>query len=303
MTSYETGCKYLHCISERYKDFNLNDRIRILLVDDEEAFVMNLAKLLKQRGFEVDTAFNGMQALEKINREAPFHVIVLDIKMPVMDGISVLKEIKQISSQTEVLMLTGHASLETGIQAMREGAFDYLMKPCDIEDLCEKIKAAYEVETIKRHPVLWPRSIVKEIESPSFIRLEEQNSIRKVLEIFANESAAIIKEVLYVLDQENRIKGVITKRDLMTAVQKAQPDMAVSWEQLLKDPDLLPDMAVKEVMQHKLPVSAEPDENISEVARRMMANNVRSMPVVKQGRITAIIRLQDILRHIEHEIE
>jgi two-component system response regulator HydG len=281
----------------------LNDRIRILLVDDEEPFVMNLAKLLKFRGFEVDTAFTGVQALEKVKREDPFHVMVLDVKMPAMDGIEVLKESKKISPQTEVLMLTGHATLETGIQAMREGAFDYLMKPCDIEDLCQKVMAAYDVETIKRHPVLWKRSIVKEIENPAFIRLEEQDSVRKALEIFTSQPDTIVKEILYVLDRENRIKGVITRRDLITAAQKAQPDILLSWENLAKSPDLLPPMAVQDVMQHKLPASADPDENLSSVARRMMANHVRSMPVITDGRITAIVRLQDILRHIEHEIE
>jgi CBS domain-containing protein len=223
--------------------------------------------------------------------------------MPAMDGIAVLKESKAISPQTEVLMLTGHATLETGIQAMREGAFDYLMKPCDIEDLCQKIMAAYDVETIKRHPVLWKRSIVKEIENPAFIRLEEQDSVQKALAIFTSQPDTIVKETLYVLDEENRIKGMITRRDLITAAQKAQPDIVLSWKKLAKSPDLLPPMAVQDVMQHKLPVSADPDENLSNVARRMMANHVRSMPVITDGRITAIIRLQDILRHIDHEIE
>lgn len=281
----------------------MDNPIRVLLVDDEETFVMNLAKLLKLRGFEADMALNGIQALEKMDRETPFHVVILDVKMPGMDGISVLKKIKQVSPHTEVLMLTGHATLENGIQAMREGAFDYLMKPCDIEDLCEKIRAANEVETIKRHPVLWPRSIVKEIQGPAFIRLEEQDTVQKALEIFAGEPGNMVKEVLYVLDQENRLKGVLAKHDLVVAAQQAHPGSEVSWEGLVKNPDLLPDMAAKGIMQCELPVSADPDESLSEVARRMIAGNVRCMPVMKEGRVTAIIRLQDILRHIEHEIE
>jgi CBS domain-containing protein len=77
----------------------------------------------------------------------------------------------------------------------------------------------------------------------------------------------------------------------------------LSWEQLVENSDLLASVAVEDVMQHTLPASAGPDENLSEVAGRMIAENVRSMPVVKEGRFAGIIRLQDILRHIEHEIE
>lgn len=281
----------------------MDDPIRILVVDDEEAFALNLTKLLKSRGFEVDTALSGLQALEKVKREAPFHVMLLDIRMPGMDGITVLKESKSISPRTEVLILTGHATLETGIQAMREGAFDYLMKPCDIQDLCEKIKAALEVESIKRHPVLWKRSIVKEIQSPSFIRLEARDPVQKALEIFSRESGTVVRQRLYVLDEENRLQGLITKSDLIRAAQQARPEPSLSWEQLVGNPDLLPSAAVRDVMQHTLPSFAGPDENLSEVAGRMIAENVRSMPVVTAGRFAGIIRLQDILKHIEHETE
>lgn len=280
----------------------MSDPIRILVVDDEEAFAVNLTRLLHQRGFDVDTAFNGTQALEKVARQAPFHVIVLDVKMPGMDGIRVLKKVKETSPQTEVLMLTGHATLENGIQAMREGAFDYLMKPCEIEDLCEKIMAAYEVESIQRHPVLWTRNLVKEIQNPSFIRLETRDPVQKALEIFSREPGTVVRQRLYVLDEEDRLRGLITKRDLIRTAQQTRSVPSLSWEQLVENPDLLPPVSVQDVMQHTLPAFTDPDENLSEVAERMIAENVRSMPVVKEGRFAGIIRLQDILRHIEQEI-
>ena len=276
--------------------------IRILVVDDEEAFAVNLTRLLKSRGFDADTAFSGRQALEKINGQAPFHVVILDVKMPGMDGISTLREIKQTSPDIEVLMLTGHATLETGIQAMRQGALDYLMKPCDIEDLCEKVNAAFEMESIKRHPVLWPRSLVKEIQSPVFIRLEAQDPVAKALEIFSREPGTVIKETLYVLDHENRLKGLITKHDLLAAARQAQSDATLPWHRLLNDPAFPPGLTVQDIMQHQPPICTDPDENLSQVARRMMAANVRCLPVVQKERVTGILRLQDILRHIEHEI-
>jgi CheY-like chemotaxis protein len=281
----------------------LENPIRILLVDDEEAFTMNLTKLLRLRNFDVAAAFNGLQALDMLNPDSPFDVIVLDVKMPGMDGIQVLRRIKRVCPGSEVIMLTGHATLESGIQAMREGAFDYLMKPCDIEDLCEKINAAYTVESIKRHPVLWPRSIVKEIPSPAFIRLEADDPVYRAIEIFSRKFGGITKDTLYVMDSENRLKGVVTKRDLLIAAQRAQSDPALTWQDLEKTPQRMPSLKVKEVMQPRIPASVGPDENLAEAAKRMIVENVRSMPVVVEGRVAAVIWLQDILRHMEHETD
>ena len=136
----------------------MNDQIRILLVDDEETFVLNLARILTNRGFSVTTAGNGIEALECVAARAAFDVVVLDIKMPGLDGIETLRRIKALAPELQVIMLTGHASLDSGIQAIREGAFDYLLKPCDTEELTDKIRTASELERIRRRPVA--RSLV-----------------------------------------------------------------------------------------------------------------------------------------------
>lgn len=86
---------------------------------------------------------SGYRALEAIKRTA-FDVAIIDVKMPGMDGLETLKEMKSISALIEVIMLTGHASVESGIEGMRLGAFDYVMKPCDIDDLVVKIGDAYQ---------------------------------------------------------------------------------------------------------------------------------------------------------------
>src|SRR5512134_3171295 len=153
----------------------MSNPIRVLLVDDEERFVQNLAKLLRSRGFEVATALDGAAGAAAVEKKDGFDVVLLDVKMPGMDGIETLRRIKDLSPDTEVIMLTGHADVETGIEAMREGALDYLMKPCDIEDLVAKIIEAHEIEDIRRRPVLWPRRLVKEITCPSFIRLDTED--------------------------------------------------------------------------------------------------------------------------------
>jgi len=114
---------------------------RILLVDDEIEFVDTLAERLRNRGFHVTRAFDGNSALEKL-KEFNFDVMILDVQMPGTNGIDVLKSVKKLKPLTEVLMLTGHGTVETAIDGMRQGAFDFLLKPCKIDHLLDKINNA-----------------------------------------------------------------------------------------------------------------------------------------------------------------
>jgi DNA-binding NtrC family response regulator len=116
---------------------------RLLLVDDEEMFLEYLSKRLITLQYDVTKCLTGEEALEKV-RDDDFDVVILDILMPGIDGIETLSEIKKIKPLTEVIMLTGHGSQESGIEGMRLGAYDYLMKPCETEDLLSKINKAYE---------------------------------------------------------------------------------------------------------------------------------------------------------------
>ncbi len=121
---------------------------KLLLVDDEERFRTTLAKRLKEKGLDVDSVGSGMEALEELKKE-PYDVIVLDIKMPGMDGIETLGEIKKLKPLVEVILLTGHGTIDTAIEGMRLGAYDYLMKPCEIEILMEKVQGAFEVKAAR----------------------------------------------------------------------------------------------------------------------------------------------------------
>jgi DNA-binding NtrC family response regulator len=118
-------------------------KIRILLVDDEIEYVETLAERLRTRGFHVTEAFSGDEALEKL-KEYNFDVTILDVQMPGMSGIDTLGSIKKLKPLTEVLMLTGHGTIETAIEGMKIGAYDYLLKPCKMDLLLEKINGAYE---------------------------------------------------------------------------------------------------------------------------------------------------------------
>jgi DNA-binding NtrC family response regulator len=115
----------------------------LLLVDDETAFLDAMTKRLTRRDFKVLTASSGMDALEIMSESSEkIEVIILDVKMPGMDGIEVLSEIKRKYPLVEVVMLTGHATVASAIDGMKQGAYDYLMKPCDMDTLVAKVSAA-----------------------------------------------------------------------------------------------------------------------------------------------------------------
>jgi len=114
---------------------------RILLVDDEKDFVEMLSLRLTAVGEKVTPAYNGRECLE-ILEKMPIDAVILDIKMPGMDGIETLKEIKRRFPLVEVIMLTGHGTTETAVEGMKLGAFDYLLKPADFDDLTAKLEGA-----------------------------------------------------------------------------------------------------------------------------------------------------------------
>lgn len=114
----------------------------VLLTDDEAPFVETMTKRLTKRNLNITTAFSGAEALEHLEKDSGIEVVILDVKMPGMDGIETLTQIKAKFPLKEVIMLTGHATVETGIQGMKLGAFDYLMKPCDMDVLLEKVGEA-----------------------------------------------------------------------------------------------------------------------------------------------------------------
>jgi len=116
----------------------------VLLVDDERDFVSAMTKRLTKRDLEVSQAYNGPEALETLSKNDSIEVVILDVKMPGMDGIETLREIKRQYPLIEVVMLTGHGTIESAIEGMKLGAFDYLMKPCDMEDLLGKVGEAAE---------------------------------------------------------------------------------------------------------------------------------------------------------------
>jgi DNA-binding NtrC family response regulator len=124
------------------------EQLRILIVDDEEDLVSILAERLTLRGFHVEAATCGADALRHI-REDDFSVLVLDVKMPGIDGLALLAEVKQRHPDLPVILFTGHGSVADAEKGMEQGAFDYVMKPIDIDELIAKIRAATGREEVR----------------------------------------------------------------------------------------------------------------------------------------------------------
>jgi DNA-binding NtrC family response regulator len=115
---------------------------KVLLVDDEIPFVNTLSRRLSKRELNIVIAFSGQEALAQLEKNFDIQIVVLDIKMPGMDGLETLAEIKRRYPLVEVIILTGHGTVESAIEGMRLGAFDYLMKPCDVDQLISKVEEA-----------------------------------------------------------------------------------------------------------------------------------------------------------------
>jgi two-component system response regulator HydG len=270
----------------------------ILLVDDEKRFAFTLAHLLRARGFDVATAFGGYEALEQITSGKAIDVVVLDVRMPDMDGITTLQRIKQFKPDIEVIMLTGQANLEDGVQAVRQGAFDYLQKPCDIEDILAKIKAACNVEQIRRHQVLWPRTTAGEAIRSGFVPLRPEDSLEDALGIFNRYRSGESARLLFVVDARQRVVGQISKREVLAAVAKEQGREDLSWDLVQRNPECLASIPVHRIM-HTGVETVTPEIGLAEVAHRMLALHYESIPVVSEGLVMGVVRLRDALQYLE----
>jgi DNA-binding NtrC family response regulator len=128
------------------------EKCRVLLVDDERDFLEVLIRRLGKRDVDVHGVSSGEEALQYLEAK-PIDVAVLDVRMPGMDGLTALRKIKKLDPLIEVIMLTGHASLEVALEGMRAGAFDYLMKPAEIDELLYKIQDAHRAKTIQEEKI------------------------------------------------------------------------------------------------------------------------------------------------------
>ena len=149
--------------------------IHFLLVDDERLFVETLAARLDQRGFDVDCAFSGTEALALLEKKTPIDVVVLDVKMPRIDGFEVVGTIKKRYPLVEVIMMTGEARVPSAIAAMKLGAADFLTKPCDLDYLLTRAEEAAARKKAREDEILRIKTI------PYISDRERDEMIAKIL--------------------------------------------------------------------------------------------------------------------------
>jgi DNA-binding NtrC family response regulator len=134
---------------------------KLLIVDDEEAFVSAISKRLSHREIAVSSAFDGQEGLKRLAEDPEIDVVLLDVRMPGMDGIETLKHIRATYPTTEVIMLTGHATFESAIDGLKLGAFDYLLKPVALDDLIAKVQEAKDKK--RRHQAKIHEAVGKQL--------------------------------------------------------------------------------------------------------------------------------------------
>jgi DNA-binding NtrC family response regulator len=150
--------------------------IHLLLVDDEKDFIETVAQRLNNKGFKTTVVFNSQAAIEKNTTDETIDVIIMDISMPGIDGLESLQEIKKKRPLIEIIMLTGHATIQSAIEAMKFGAFDYLRKPCELDTLITKVNAAASRKKDRENKIFEIRI------KPYITKWERDEMISRILE-------------------------------------------------------------------------------------------------------------------------
>ncbi len=290
----------------------MSKQIKVLMVDDEKRFRDTTRKILMKKGFDTILAESGEQALEKIKQEPD--VVILDIKMPGIDGHEALAEIKKRKPELPVIMLTGHGAMPSAKQALVEGAFDYLSKPCDIDLLTEKIKEACSL-TKKSSDRKERRvaSVMIPIEEYTNINAGETiqaaiNELKKsfIRKLATNQLMETGHRSILVTGDDQKIKGILTIRDLLEMLMPGylsapKPSLADSinyspmfWNGMFSKGILdVKNKTISDVMSPS-PVSIDGRSNLMEAAYLMLHNNERRLLVTLFDKIAGVVREQDL---------
>ena len=295
----------------------MSEKIKVLMVDDEERFRSTTKKILNKKGFNTILAGSGEEAIEKL-KENP-DVLILDIKMPGMDGHQALNEIKKLSPELPVIMLTGHGALPSAREALVEGAFDYLTKPCDIDLLSSKIKDAYlhrkepkEIEEKRVMGVMVPINEYTTLNGDQTIK----DAVVQLKESFVSKvSTSRIMETghrsVLVVNEKKDVTGIMAIRDLLKLIMPPymfapKPSMADSvqyspmfWDGMFSKTIVQKAATkLKDVMSPDL-FTIDGEASLMEAAYMMVDKEVRRLVVMIAGEVAGVIREQDLFFEIE----
>jgi len=287
------------------------------MVDDEKQFRATTKKILKKRGFEVVMAASGEEAMASLSQDP--NVVILDVKMPGMDGHQVLKEIKKQLPDLPVIMLTGHGALPSAREALVEGAFDYLAKPCDIDLLAAKIEEAYQhgqtpgfreekrimgvMIPIKEYTTVTRDTCIKDAIFELKASFSSKLSTSRIMETGHRS--------ILVMDEEGSVTGILAITDLLSLVMPMylsmpKPSMAdaityspLFWKGMFtQEIKKNADAKVEEVMS-PAPLTIDGKASLVEGAYLMLKNNARRLVVDLSGQVAGVIREQDLFFEME----
>ena len=282
------------------------------MVDDEAQFRSTTSKILTRRGYETTVAENGEAAVQII-KNAKQDVVVLDVKMPGMDGHEALHEIKKIDPNVQVIMLTGHGSVDSAKKSLKGEAFDYLNKPCDMDLLASKIEDAFNATRKGRKEEKRAGDIMIPIEEYTTIRPEStiREGIEALKQSFENAvSTSRIMETghrsILVFDHQENLVGILSILDLIRVVRPAylsapKPSMADSmqystmfWSGLFTtQTKALVSKRIEDVMS-EAPLKVDEDANLMEVANLLYTEKRRRMAVMRKNRVVGVVREQEL---------
>ena len=298
----------------------MTQKIKVMMVDDEERFRKTASKLLTKKGFDTTFAGSGEDAIEILGI-TPCDVVVLDVQMAGMDGHETLAEIKKISPATQVIMLTGHGTQDSAANSRKLDAFDYLVKPCDIDILATKINEAYAVANT--HAARTERK-VKDIMTPvdNYTTVTVDTTIRdavdKLMESLSRLATGnMIREAghrsLIVFDRDGNYARLLRVKDLIREVRPAYLSVpesskadSVRFSHVFTDGwDGLFTIQMRALAEKKIgeltldsPPMIDEDANLMEVADLLFKTQRTRLIVTSGKKVVGILREQDLFFEI-----
>jgi len=307
-------------------------KMKILLVDDEADFRATAATLFRKRGYDVKTATSGKEAVEAL-KEGEIDVVILDVKMPEMDGLEALYKMRRIQPNVEVIMLTGHGSPNSALTGLRGGAFAYITKPCDIDLLSLKIREAF----LKKKGLLKTERRIRDVMIPvtSFGSVRDDWSVGESIEIILGHKTIVTATVeeepieivignrtiitttvdegvhrcVLVRDKDQKIIGIVSFTDFLQGLESTylrvlaeRPDFADSIGGDARSfsnifTEMVRDVGKKSIRELILdtPPSIDANATLLEATNRLLSLNVRRLLVMEDKQVIGVIREKDIM--------
>ncbi|MFH1843646.1 MAG: response regulator [bacterium] len=279
--------------------------IRLLLVDDEEEFRLATVKTLQRRGFQVTEAADGEAALEILERERP-DVVILDLKMPGMDGIRTLHRLRLLHQDLPVIILSGHGTWEDALAGIRLEITEFLQKPVDIDDLALLLN---RLVTGGRCTPLRERTIRDLMVSPDqYPRLMISQTIEEAVALlkqsclqdgeFVDHNLQIQSMIVY--DAVDTFRGIIQFRDILKLVippfLEDSPYTTYFTGMFLSQCKVLGKRSVQEILDTL--VTIDVDAPLMEAVDRLVRYRLESLPVMDGGRLVGVLRERDVIFEI-----